>query len=203
MNIFFYVVRYDSGFAPNPFFGYCTLATCKPQIRKYAMVGDWIVGCESADKKTQQGRRIVYVMEVTETLHFQKYFHNERFQYKKPNQRGSRKQARGDNIYSRCKNTWKQMNSYHSQKDGNPNKEHINRDTRVDRVLISSNYVYFGSRGCIIPNFLQVNGKSPCHKVRNYKKISTLKDDTMARTFLMWYKRLGEFGYLNKPSDWQ
>ena len=31
-----YVVRYDSGFAPNPFYEYCTLATCKPNIRKGA-----------------------------------------------------------------------------------------------------------------------------------------------------------------------
>ncbi len=39
-----YIVRYDSGFAPNPFYGFCTLATCKPDIRKHAQVGDWIVG---------------------------------------------------------------------------------------------------------------------------------------------------------------
>ena len=32
----------DYGFAPNPYFGYCTLATCKPVIRRCAGVGDWI-----------------------------------------------------------------------------------------------------------------------------------------------------------------
>ena len=37
-----YVVRYDSGFAPNPFYGYCTLATCKPNIRRSADIGDWV-----------------------------------------------------------------------------------------------------------------------------------------------------------------
>ena len=42
-SLFSYVVRSDGGFAPNPFFGYCTLATCKPRIRKGALVGDWIV----------------------------------------------------------------------------------------------------------------------------------------------------------------
>lgn len=30
---FCYVIPYDTGFAPNPFHGLCTLATCKPQIR--------------------------------------------------------------------------------------------------------------------------------------------------------------------------
>lgn len=43
-NVFIYVVDRDFGFAPNPFHGYCTLATCKPGIRKSAAMGDWVVG---------------------------------------------------------------------------------------------------------------------------------------------------------------
>lgn len=31
-RIFRYVVRYDSGVAPRPFDGYCSLAICKPKI---------------------------------------------------------------------------------------------------------------------------------------------------------------------------
>ena len=37
MEIFSYVITHDSGFAPNPFGGFLTLATCKPKIRKSAM----------------------------------------------------------------------------------------------------------------------------------------------------------------------
>ena len=48
MNIYSYIVRYDSGFAPNPFYGYCTLANCKPIIRGHAQVNDWVVGTGSA-----------------------------------------------------------------------------------------------------------------------------------------------------------
>lgn len=33
-TLFSYVVETDSGFAPNPFFGVCTLARCKPSIRR-------------------------------------------------------------------------------------------------------------------------------------------------------------------------
>ena len=36
-RLFSYVVRYDYGFAPNPFEGCCTIATCKPQIRRAAL----------------------------------------------------------------------------------------------------------------------------------------------------------------------
>jgi Nucleotide modification associated domain 2 len=41
-SVFSYVVTHDKGFAPNPYFGFLTLATCKPQIRKSARVGDWL-----------------------------------------------------------------------------------------------------------------------------------------------------------------
>lgn len=44
MNYFSYVVARDYGFAPNPFGGICTLATCKQRIRNNANVNDWIFG---------------------------------------------------------------------------------------------------------------------------------------------------------------
>ena len=66
MKLFVYVVRYDSGFAPNPFFGYCTLATCKPGIRKGAQEGDWIAGVGS--KQKGQTRKLVYAMKVEEII---------------------------------------------------------------------------------------------------------------------------------------
>ena len=41
MNLYSYVITRDYGFAPNPFWNICTLATCKPQIREHALKGDW------------------------------------------------------------------------------------------------------------------------------------------------------------------
>src|SRR5262245_19102367 len=86
-----YVVARDYGFAPNPFFGFCTLATCKPRLRSVAQVGDWIVGTGS--KKHKRERFVVYAMRVTGTLTFNQYWADGRFQSKKPNMRGSKKQA--------------------------------------------------------------------------------------------------------------
>ena len=34
MVIYEYVMTDDTGFAPNPFYGICTLACCKPVIRR-------------------------------------------------------------------------------------------------------------------------------------------------------------------------
>ena len=95
MNIFSYVVARDFGFAPNPFGGYCTLATCKPPIRERAEVGDIIIGTRASPKKNE----IVYFMEVSEVSNFQQYWEDPRFKVKRPNMYGSKKQAFGDNIY--------------------------------------------------------------------------------------------------------
>ncbi|MGE3595803.1 MAG: hypothetical protein AB7N70_09645 [Dehalococcoidia bacterium] len=39
-----YKMTHDTGFAPNPFWGCLTLATCKPGIRQTRGPGDWIAG---------------------------------------------------------------------------------------------------------------------------------------------------------------
>lgn len=61
-RLYSYTITHDTGFAPNPFWGWCTLATCKPQIRRTAQVGDWIAGL--SPKAT--GNRLVYAMQVSE-----------------------------------------------------------------------------------------------------------------------------------------
>ena len=202
MNLYSYIVRYDSGFAPNPFYGYCTLATCKPDIRKGANVGDWIVGCGSADRQINQGGKLVYAMEITEHLCFEEYFRDDRFQSKKPNLNGSKKQQRGDNIYSKVNNSWRQLNSYHSNEDGSPHIEHINRDTRVNRVLISDKYVYFGANGPDIPTHMISNEKKLCHEGIGESKFSTPKDEIMIKKFKEWFYSLNQSGYVNHPFDW-
>jgi len=60
MKLFSYIVASYSGFAPNPFGSYCTLAVCKPRIRNSAKVGDWIVGI--TPKKLDN--KLVYAMQV-------------------------------------------------------------------------------------------------------------------------------------------
>ena len=47
MKLFSYVLTTDNGSTPNPFHGTCTLAVCKPAIRRAAQVGDWIMAIDS------------------------------------------------------------------------------------------------------------------------------------------------------------
>ena len=88
-----YVVRYDSGFAPNPFYGHCTLVTCKPGIRRSAEVGDWVIGSGSNARGVGRGGHLVYGMRVTEVMTLDEYALNPRFESKKPFRNGSRKQS--------------------------------------------------------------------------------------------------------------
>jgi len=196
-----YVVRYDSGFAPNPFYGYCTLATCKPDIRKTAQVGDWIVGCGSACKEVRRRGRLVYAMHVAEALDFAAYWADPRFQRKKPLRNGSFKQSCGDNIYFRdSAGAWDQLDSFHSRPDGSPNAKHIARDTGTDRVLIAQEYYYCGGHGPMLPAHLRnFQGLDICHNGRGR---SAFDNQALIAAVAVWCRSLGVAGYLGAPWDW-
>lgn len=201
-RLFSYVVRYDSGFAPNPFYGYCTLATCKPLIRKAAQVGDWIVGTGSADKKVQRETRLVHAMRVRETTNFQNYWQDSRFLRKRPMRQGSRKQSCGDNIYHRSADDsqWLQLDSFHTNPDGSIKPDHVARDTGTDRILISNDYYYFGGEGPEIPAvFRDPSRYDLCRKVRQRKR---LEDDEWIAEFVAWLRTFGDPGYCGRPLDW-
>ena len=145
-----YVVARDFGFAPNPFHGVCTLATCKPRIRKAALIGDWVLGVGGSTLGATG--RCIFAMKVTAAVDFDAYWSDPAYFDKRPVRNGSRKMMLGDNIYHRAQDgTWIQADSHHSHPDGAPNGENIERDTGADRVLISGHFYYFGSEAPIIP----------------------------------------------------
>lgn len=77
MKLYSYVMVSDSGFAPNPFDGFCTLACCKPIIRRNALADDWVVGTGS--KLTVGNEKLVHAMEVAEKMDFDSYYCDKRF----------------------------------------------------------------------------------------------------------------------------
>ncbi len=196
MKLFSYVVRYDFGFAPNPFHCICTLATCKPGIRRAATVGDWIIGTGSADYDLTG--RVVYAMEVSEILSYDEYWYDQRFLAKRPNLRGSLIQAFGDNIYHRQgPKGWIQMNSRHSFANGQPNPDHIKRDTGARRVLIADEFWYWGGTGPKIPGrFRRWDGHDIC-QLRSYKYKFP---PSMVENFVEWIRSQGEPGFLGDPA---
>nr|VFK21808.1 MAG: hypothetical protein BECKLPF1236A_GA0070988_103183 [Candidatus Kentron sp. LPFa]VFK34939.1 MAG: hypothetical protein BECKLPF1236C_GA0070990_103153 [Candidatus Kentron sp. LPFa] len=197
MKLFSYVVARDYGFAPNPFFGVCTLATCKPRIRKAATIGDWVIGTGS--KKNDRQGVLVYAMGVSEVMMFNEYWSDERFLRKIPNLRGSKKQAFGDNIYYRNSDgQWHQAESHHSY-PGRPNPHNIRNDTQTDRVLIGEEFGYWGGSGPEIPQkFRDYHGADICAG-RNHKNQFP---DELVTEFIEWFRSLKQTGYQGKSLDW-
>src|SRR5687767_8705715 len=78
-RIFSYVIKFDTGAAPNPFWGLCTLTICKPVIRRTAKIGDWILGFGSTQVEVKgkgyisYSGKLVYAMKVTKILTLLQY----------------------------------------------------------------------------------------------------------------------------------
>lgn len=148
MKLYSYVVVHDTGFAPNPFFGYCTLACCKPTIRRTAKVGDWIVGL--TPKAT--GSRIVYFMRVDEVAEsYTDYWTNPRFKSKKPTKENGILGKCGDNIYEPLvSGNYRQLPSMHSNGEAEDEGKKAH-DLSGRRVLISETFAYLGTNASPLP----------------------------------------------------
>ena len=196
-KLYSYIVARDYGFAPNPFYGFCTLATCKPQIRKRAEIGDWVIGTGSKSK----GRHgyLVYAMRVTEAMSFDGYWTDSRFDRKRPDMYASMKKAFGDNIYYRDQETdgWRQLDSHHSHDDGTRNNRNVQNDTQVDRVLVSNDFIYWGGSGPLLPTF---RGESVCHRTQGHRCRFRNK---VVEEFTMWLLGFNERGYCGTPIEWE
>ncbi|MHB8579900.1 MAG: Nmad2 family putative nucleotide modification protein [Ignavibacteriaceae bacterium] len=180
MSIYSYVLRYDDGVAPNPYYGYCTLAVCKPVIRRKAQVGDWIIGTGSKENVNLEDDipRIIYAMRVQEVLPLTAYYDDPRFEKKKP--RPFTTLWTGDNFYRNWDKNIIQMESVHSNADSSENLENKEHDLSGINVLISENFKYWGRKAIKLPDEFQNFVK----KGQAHKKIT---DETLISKFEKWY----------------
>lgn len=173
--MFSYIVAFDTGLAPNPYWNTVTLAVCKGQIRATAHEGDWIVGL------APHGNRLVYTMVVGETLTFGEYYADQRYQDKKPDvwSEDARK-WRGDNFYTLTMNGYEQLPSVHSNPDGTQDNERKAIDLRGKFVLTGKEYYYYGINAPILPDtlaFLQVGrGHRSCFTTDQLVTFSRYRD---------------------------
>ncbi|MDT4329135.1 hypothetical protein BJL95_02030 [Methylomonas sp. LWB] len=165
--LYTYAITRDYGFAPNPFHGICTLATCKPDIRKSANIGDWILGIGGSNMNSAS-RKCIFLMKVTKKISFQEYWHDPIYSIKKPLRNGSQVRMVGDNIYHvDLHGNWLQEDSHHSNPDGSINHENLKRDAgKTDDVLLSDKFLYFGHKAIEI----DLDSIGYHHRIRNYTK---------------------------------
>jgi hypothetical protein len=172
-KLFSYVVQHDTGHAPNPFFGICTLCRCKyrkaekrPQnVIERAKPGDWIVGTGGASKKSAGHGKVIYAMRVDKKIPRLEYYRNRIFA-KKKRSNGSKQ---GDNL--RPENRFEETEQF---------------------VLISRHYWYFGRNAIPIPKdkFPDLEKKGPGFR-------SDFQEPYISR-FTSWlkkrYKKRGKHG---------
>jgi hypothetical protein len=138
-----YIIRVDSGFAPNPFGRHCTLACCKPTIRRKAERHDVIVGSGSA--RYGLDGRLVYAMRVRDVIPLQEYWTTPRYAYKKPSQ-ATAVTARGDNIWHQDEN-----GAWHVVPGAFHDERHRDRDIGGVNALIATDFHYFGRDARPVP----------------------------------------------------
>lgn len=194
MQLYSYIIKRDYGFAPNPFPPSCTLATCKPGIRRTAQIDDWVVGIGSGAKNSAFKNRLIYAMQVHEKLTFDEYWTDPRFKRKRPVMNGSMLQMYGDNIYHRLtpESPFIQEDSHHSLPQGEKNILNYERDLPGKFVLISNNFWYFGEDAPSIPHdFLSLANIAIGYKIN--------KDGEFIKRFSDWLVTLPQTGYIGKP----
>ena len=194
LRLFTYKQTHDTGFAPNPFHGVCTLTTCKPQIRLCKKPGDWIAGFTSRGLNGDDvgSERLIYLMQVSEKQLLETYHVDKRFAKKIPLQGSSRCiETMGDNIYGLRDGIYFQVpNRSHAE-------EHIRKDTSGRFALIGTTFAYFGSEPLVIPDDVRPNlptGQSG-HGVRT-------EDSVRAQAFVDFVLGRGT-GIHARPTSWK
>ena len=185
-----YKMTHDTGFAPNPYHGVLTLATCKPRIRKCAKEGYWISGWTSNevfDKKykkhyfTDDSQKLIYLAKVKNVITFDDYWNENEKVYslkKQPTKsiKGGKECFKscankiltknedisfcGDNIYEPDIKSALGFKQHDNPHHGEKEKE---RDLSGEHVLVCEKFYYFG-----VENAIEIKK----HVVHRWKKFS-------------------------------
>lgn len=180
MPLFTYRQTHDYGFAPNPYYGIMTLATCKPRIRRAAQIGDWVVGIAGSTFPRDLQERVVFAMQITGKMTWLEYdAYTRKHLIGKVPDRSKRnpRRAAGDSIYDSVSGRFDLRWSYHF---GKPDS--LRKDEEGLFVLLSNHFFYFGGEPALLPPKL-LKGIVPPREQSH-------KNDPFVEPFLTWLKRL-------------
>ena len=195
-RLFTYTIPVDDGAAPNPFNGMCSLAICKPGIRRVAEVDDWIAGLGSKNAPSGDlSGRLVYAMRVEEVLSLEEYDRKaqKHWPHRIPDVQSMVLAERlGDCIYAFNGGAPKQRRGVHGPAN-------IETDLSGKNVLISRDYYYFGSRAKELPDYL----RAICHQTQGHRSTSNAP---YFEQFVSWVRSLalspGQYGWPDFIIQW-
>ncbi len=205
-RLFCYKMTHDTGFAPNPFHGMLTLATCKPDIRKSKKIGDWIVGFTSkkVNERRVEEKRLIYLMQVTDKITFAEYWDDLKYKCKKANMNsGEYIEKVGDNIYMPLvicpdindPDNFVQVGTKYHKKEGDAKK-----DLKGEYVLISKNFYYFGGH----PFDIDTLSNNVTLRIPEMKAPYgwETKDPEIVKRFITYVHDKYKEGVINFPHNW-
>ena len=181
MKLISYKIKSDKGFAPNPYFGCLTLATCKPAIRRSenTNVGDWIVGWTCASSKlysTPVGReKLVFLAKISKIISIAQYW--EEYPQKRPDQNKGLNfpEFYGDNIYkpnSECSFGFEKVDSKFHCKESNKKTDVGGRN-----VIICNEFYYFSAANALeVPINIKKDFNQVLRGHKIFENISEIED---------------------------
>lgn len=195
-RLFTYTIPIDNGTAPNPFHGMCSLAICKPGIRRVAKEGDWVAGLGSKNAPSGDvSGTLVYAMRVERVLSLEEYDREAPKQWPRriPDFQSEVCAARlGDCIYAFNGGAPIQRRGVHGPAN-------IETDLAGKNVLLSKDFYYFGRCTKALPGDL-----SPiCHQTQGHRSTS---NDPYFERFVSWVRSLvptpGVYGSPGSNIQW-
>ncbi len=196
-RLYSYTIPHDDGAAPNPFRGLCTLAICKPEIRRKADVGDWVVGLGSVNAPSGNlGGKMVYAMRVDQILTLRNYdrLAPTHWPHRVPDLNSAIIPNRlGDCIYDFS-------GAVPVQRPGVHGPANMKTDLRGLNVLLSRHYFYLGKNAISLPTeLLGIVHQTQSHKVN--------ANDPFVEPFIEWIHSLGLdpnhlYGWPDRVPDW-
>lgn len=184
-KIYSYVLRFDDGAAPNPFWEVCTLAICKPAIRRTAEIGDWVIGTGSKNSRVMENSivnlsdSLVYAMKISSKKTLEEYDSHciEQIPEKIPIREANDWRLRmGDCIYDYSKSKEPTIRrSVH-------NETNRKRDLSGINALLSNHFYYFGVEARPLPDDLkQLIKRNQGHRV--------IENSELIQKFEVWIRQ--------------
>jgi hypothetical protein len=177
MRLFSYCIPIDDGAAPNPFWNVCTLAICKPVIRRTAEEGDWIAALGSKEVNgVNYSGKLVYAMKITRKMSLRKYHSYCKMMVpeKIPDIKHLEYQRRvGDCIYDFDQHSdGHLLPSVHSE-------DNRATDLRGMNALLSEHFYYFGKNAIELPDKFKL-------LVRQGQGHQSIKNQPIKNEFIQW-----------------
>jgi len=197
-RLFSYTIPIDDGAAPNPFRGLCSLAICKPKIRRVARQGDWIAGTGSCNAPSGDlSGHLVYAMRVEEVLSLADYDRQCRLHWlhRIPDITSPDLSERlGDCIYDFS-------HGHPVQRPGVHGPLNAAKDLSGLNVLVSRHFYYFGSNAPSVPAHLE----EICHQTQGHRSDA---NDPFFDDFVRWIeggnRKVGQlYGWPDFVVDWE